>query len=267
MMISWTSLMPLGDDAVSDTCDTSIIELVELIQSSSRAIAFTGAGISTESGIEDFRSPGGLWTRNKPVLFQDFLADDDERRRFWRMRKELIPTFLNAAPNAGHRALVELELRGRIHAVITQNIDELHQRAGSRKVVEVHGTAMKVHCLTCDKRWLAEEIQVRLDAGEEEFVCDECGGRLKSMTVSFGQDLPPAVWDEAAALSMDCDLFVSLGSSLVVHPAAALPEVAKRRGAKLVIINREPTPLDPLADLVINAPIGETMTAALQRLA
>lgn len=239
--------------------------LAELIRSARRGIAFTGAGISTESGIEDFRSPGGLWTRNKPVLFQDFLTDEDERRRFWRMRRELIPTFLSASPNSGHRALVELEERGHIQAVITQNIDELHQRAGSRKVVEVHGTAMKVHCLSCDKRWPAEVIQLRLDRGEEEFICDECGGLLKSMTVSFGQDLPANVWNEAAALSMNCDLFVSLGSSLVVHPAAALPEVAKRRGAKLVIINREPTPLDASADLVINAGIGETLAAAMQR--
>lgn len=251
---------------MSASGDDLIDALADLIRSAKRGIAFTGAGISTESGIEDFRSPGGLWTRNKPVLFQDFLADENERRRFWRMRRELIPTFLGASPNSGHRVLVELERRGYIHAVITQNIDELHQRAGSRKVVEVHGTAMKVHCLSCDKRWPAEEIQVRLDAGEEEFSCDDCGGLLKSMTVSFGQDLPPDVWGEAAALSMNCDLFISLGSSLVVHPAAALPEAAKRRGAMLVIINREPTPLDSIADLVINAGIGETMKAAIERL-
>lgn len=246
--------------------DVLIDKLAEMIRSSKRGVAFTGAGISTESGIEDFRSPGGLWTRNKPVLFQDFLADESERRRFWRMRRELIPTFLNAMPNFGHQALVELEKRGHIHAVITQNIDELHQRAGSRKVVEVHGTAMKVHCLSCDKRWPAEAIQRRLDDGEEEFICDQCGGLLKSMTVSFGQDLPTNVWNEAAALSMNCDLFISMGSSLVVHPAAALPEAAKRGGAILVIINREPTPLDSIADLVIHAGIGETMTAAMQRL-
>jgi NAD-dependent deacetylase len=236
------------------------------LRESKNAIAFTGAGISTESGIEDFRSPGGLWTRHQPVMFEDFVADPEERRRFWRLRREMLPTMLAAKPNAGHLALAELESRGQLPALITQNIDELHQRAGSRKVIEIHGTAMKVHCLSCDKRWPAAEIQVRLDAGEDEFVCDACGGLLKSMTVSFGQQMPPDILIEASQLARQCELFLAIGSSLVVYPAAALPELAKRHGAILVIINREPTPLDEMADLVINAPIGETLESVLRHM-
>lgn len=244
-----------------------IATLRSWISEAKRAVAFTGAGISTESGIDDFRSPGGLWTRHTPVQFDDFVRDAEERKRFWRQRREMMPTLLAARPNAGHAALTRLEEAGRIRGVITQNIDELHQRAGSRKVLELHGTAMKVHCLSCDKRWGCAEIQGRLDAGEEELRCDDCDGYLKSMTVSFGQAMPAAVMMEAAQWARDCDLFIALGSSLVVYPAAELPEAAKRRGAKLVIVNRDPTPLDNMADLVINAPIGATMTSAITQMA
>ncbi len=224
-----------------------------------RAVAFTGAGISTESGIEDFRSPGGFWTRHQPVWFEDFLNDPEARRSFWRQRREMIPGMLAAKPNAGHRVLASLERRGRLRGVITQNIDELHQRAGSRNVLEIHGTALKVHCLECDKRWPSEEIQIRLEAGEEEFTCDVCGGLLKSMTVSFGQQLTPSVLMEASKWARECDLFIALGSSLVVYPAAEIPAIAKRHRARLVIINRDETPLDSVADLVIHAPIGQTL--------
>ncbi len=248
------------------SCDNAIETLAGWLSKTRKALAFSGAGISTESGIADFRSPGGVWSRHRPVDFQDFLTDPDERRRFWQIRKESIPEMLAAKPNAGHLALARLEADGRLMAVITQNIDELHQRAGSRRVLEVHGTAMKVHCLSCDKRWGCEEIQERLVAGEAEILCDACGGLAKSMTVSFGQTLPANVWMESAQLCRNCELFLALGSSLVVHPAATLPETAKRHGAKLVIINREPTPLDPIADLVLHAPIGETMSAVLTAL-
>ncbi len=229
-------------------------------------VAFTGAGISTESGIADFRSPGGVWSRHRPVMYQDFLADASERQRYWLMRKESAPAFLAAKPNAGHLALARLEAEGRLTAVITQNIDELHQRAGSRRVLEVHGTAMKVHCLSCDKRYTGEEIQTRLEAGEEMPQCDDCGGILKSMTVSFGENLPQDVWQEAARLASECDLFLALGSSLVVHPAAGLPETAASGGARLVIINRDPTPLDSMADLVVHGSIGETMEAVMEQM-
>lgn len=239
--------------------DAAITRLAGWLRETQRGVAFTGAGISTESGIPDFRSPGGVWSRHQPVLFQDFLADADARRRYWQIRRESVPGFLAAEPNAGHLALAKLEEQGRLIAVVTQNIDELHQRAGSRRVLEVHGTAMKVKCLSCDKRWSAEEIHARLEAGEDAPTCDACGGLLKSMTVSFGQELPADVWQEAMQLSRQCDLFLALGSSLVVYPAAQLPETAKRSGARLVIINRDPTPMDEVADLVINASIGETM--------
>lgn len=241
--------------------------LAEWLHEMQRGVAFSGAGISTESGIPDFRSPGGVWSRHTPVMYQDFLSDPEERRRYWQIRKESIPSFLTAEPNAGHLALAKLEAQGRLVAVITQNIDELHQRAGSRRVLEVHGTAMKVHCLSCDKRYSCEDIQARLEAGEEDICCDDCAGIVKSMTVSFGQELPVDVWMESEQLSRQCDLFLALGSSLVVHPAAGLPEKAKRYGAKLVIINRDPTPLDDLADLVINDSIGETLSLALKLLA
>ncbi len=241
------------------TSDTQINALARLWMNATRAVAFTGAGISTESGIEDFRSPGGFWTRHQPVWFEDFLAHEDARRRFWRQRREMIPRMRAAVPNAGHKVLAELEARGRLRGVITQNIDELHQRAGSRNVLEVHGTALKVHCLSCDKRWSCEEIQARLESGEEEFICDACGGFLKSMTVSFGQQLPPDVLMEASRWARECDLFVALGSSLQVYPAAGLPELARKHGATFVIINRDPTPLDDLADLVIHAPIGPSL--------
>lgn len=245
--------------------DTEAIEtLAGWIGAARSAVAFTGAGISTESGIEDFRSPGGFWTRHQPVWFEDFLNDAEARRRFWRQRREMIPGMLAARPNAGHAALAKLEETGRLRGVITQNIDELHQRAGSRNVLEVHGTAMKVHCLSCDKTWPSEEIQRRLEAGEEEFVCDACGGLLKSRTVSFGQTLPAAVMMEAMQWARQCDLFIAMGSSLVVYPAASIPETAKRNRSRLVIINRDPTPMDGAADLVIHEPIGETMSAVMR---
>ncbi len=245
--------------------DTEAIEtLAGWLAEARSAVAFTGAGISTESGIEDFRSPGGFWTRHQPVWFEDFVNDAAARRRFWRQRREMIPGMLAARPNAGHAALARLEAAGRLRGVITQNIDELHQRAGSRSVLEVHGTAMKVHCLSCDKTWPSEEIQGRLEAGEEEFTCDECDGLLKSRTVSFGQTLPAAVMMEAMQWARQCDLFIAMGSSLVVYPAASIPEAAKRHRSRLVIINRDPTPMDGVADLVIHEPIGETMSAVMR---
>ncbi len=243
----------------------SIETLAQWLAEAERAVAFTGAGVSTESGIEDFRSPGGFWTRHQPVWFEDFVSDPEARRSFWRQRREMIPGMLAARPNAGHMALSELERRGSLRGIITQNIDELHQRAGSKKVLEIHGTAMKVHCLSCDKRWPSEEIQVRLEAGEEEFTCDACGGLLKSMTVSFGQQLSPTVLMEASQWARESDLFIALGSSLVVYPAAELPAIAKRHRARLVIINRDETPLDTIADLVIHAPIGQTLGEVIKQ--
>jgi len=236
-----------------------IRKLAAWLRDAERAVAFTGAGISTESGIPDFRSPGGVWSKQSPVFYQNFLSDPAERKRYWRMRRESIPAMLAAQPNAGHRALAEWEAAGRLVGVITQNIDELHQRAGSRRVLELHGTAMRVHCLSCDRRFGAAEIQARLGAGDEAPICDDCGGILKSMTVSFGQAMPEDVMIEAQQWAMACDLFLAMGSSLVVQPAAGLPATARMYGAKLVIVNRDPTPLDDMADLVIRESIGETL--------
>ncbi|MBN2560928.1 MAG: NAD-dependent deacylase [Phycisphaerae bacterium] len=249
---------------MSTSIDEAARTLAGWLRGTRRAVAFTGAGISTESGIADFRSPGGVWSRHQPVMYQDFLNDPAERRRYWVIRKESVPQFLAAKPNAGHLALARLEADGILLGVITQNIDELHQRAGSKRVLEVHGTAMRVRCLNCDKRYSCEEIQTRLHAGEAEPRCDDCNGILKSMTVSFGEGLPEDVWTQSAELARSCDLFLALGSSLVVHPAAGLPELAAHNGAKLVIINREQTPLDAIADLVVHGSIGETMGTVVE---
>ncbi|MBX3397003.1 MAG: NAD-dependent deacylase [Phycisphaerae bacterium] len=240
---------------------TAIRLLSAWLMEARRGVAFTGAGISTESGIPDFRSPGGVWSKTTPVYFQDFLADPDERQRYWEMRRLSVPSFLSAKPNAGHAVLAALESGGALCAVVTQNIDELHQRAGSRRVLEIHGTAMKVHCIECDKRWPCEVIQRRSELGETDFRCDECGGLLKSMTVSFGQEMLPGVWMEARQFARHADLMLAIGSSLVVYPAAELPQIARQHGARLVIINRDPTPFDEIADLVIHAGIGQTLTA------
>lgn len=244
-----------------------IARLADMLRNAEHAVAFTGAGISTESGIPDFRSPGGVWSKNTPVMYHDFLSDPAERRRYWRMRTESMTTMLPAKPNAGHHVLARLEEEGRIVALITQNIDELHQKAGSRRVLELHGTAMTVSCLSCEKRWPAAVIQERVSAGDVEPACDECSGILKSMTISFGQAMPEVVMRDAKALAQDCDLFLAIGSSLVVHPAAALPAIARTCGARLAIINRDPTPLDDMADIVIRAPIGETLTQVEYRIA
>lgn len=244
----------------------SVKTLAACLHDTRKGVAFTGAGISTESGIADFRSPGGVWSRHQPVYYQDFLRDPAERRRYWRIRQESVPGFLAAKPNAGHRALARLERMGHLLGVVTQNIDELHQRAGSRCVLEIHGTAMKVRCLDCDKRFGCEELQTRLEAGDDEPRCDECGGILKSLTVSFGEPLPDDVWMQSAQLVRQCDVFLVLGSSLVVQPAASLPETALRSGARLVIVNRDPTPLDSAADLVIHAGIGATMQAVMREM-
>lgn len=248
---------------MSSTRDEAVRRLAGWLRETRRAVAFTGAGISTESGIADFRSPGGVWSRHKPVMYQDFLDDAAERRRYWEIRRESIPQFLRAQPNAGHRALAQLEEMGILLGVITQNIDELQQRAGSKRVLEIHGTAMRVHCLSCGHRYSGEEIQARLEGGDMEPRCDDCGGILKSMTVSFGQELPGDVWMAAAQMARNAEVFLALGSSLAVQPAASLPETARRRGARLAIINRDATPLDGAADCCIHEPIGETMGAVM----
>lgn len=225
-----------------------------------RGVAFTGAGISTESGIPDFRSPGGVWTRYNPrqFTFQRYVAEPEVRVMGWQMRKELWAR--QAEPNDGHRAIAGLETSGRFRGVITQNVDGLHQAAGSREVLELHGTMREVVCLSCARRWPTSEILARVDAGEDDPACVYCGGILKSATVSFGQSLDPVVVEEAHRWTTEADVFLVVGSSLVVYPAAALPGEAKRAGARVVIVNREPTPLDDVADAVLHGEAGPVLT-------
>lgn len=241
--------------------------LADWLQHSSRTVAFTGAGISTESGIPDFRSPGGVWSQSQPVYFDDFLRDRAARQEYWRQKSITHFEFERAKPNAGHCLLAEWQRTGMIFGVITQNIDGLHQEAGSRDVLELHGTARKVRCLTCAEEFAADPwVRQFLETGAVPD-CPKCGGLLKHATISFGQALDEETLAAARGMSGQCDLFLAIGSSLVVHPAAALPAFAKDCGARLVIINRDPTPLDALADLVIHEPIGATLTEVARVLA
>lgn len=225
------------------------------------AVAFTGAGISTESGIPDFRSPGGVWSRTQPVYFEDFLASEPARQEYWRQKSETHTEFMHSQPNAGHAALAGWEAEGRIRAVITQNIDGLHQIAGSRHVVELHGTARYVACLDCGARFEADPMVKQFRENGLPPACPKCGGITKHATISFGQQLDTDILEQATELTQQADLFLAMGSSLVVHPAAGLPPLAKRNGARLVIINRDATEQDQLADVVIHASIGETLSA------
>ncbi|MEK6675242.1 MAG: NAD-dependent deacylase [Planctomycetota bacterium] len=238
--------------------------LAELLKKARHAVAFTGAGISTESGIPDFRSPNGVWSRNKPIMYDEFLRSREARVRFWKMRLEIYKDFVNARPNEGHRALARLEELGHLAGVVTQNIDGLHQDAGSRRVVELHGTARVVACVGCGKEWTPEEVAKRVEAGDEAPDCDACGRPLKSKTISFGQAMPAMEMYQAAALARKADVFLAIGSSLVVEPAASIPRLAKQHGATLVILNLTDTPLDSEADMVIQAPIGLTLQRAVQ---
>lgn len=224
--------------------------LFEALRALPRLIVFTGAGISTESGIPDFRSPGGVWSRYRPVLFQEFLASQEARETYWARKMEAYDAFAAAQPNAGHRAIAELERRGRLQLLITQNIDGLHEVAGNspERILELHGTERWVSCLDCGKRFGREAIQQRLLAGERAPQCDDCGGWLKPATISFGQQLDSTVLERAFRESRNCAAFLVVGSSLSVQPAASLPQLAKSSGAWLGILNRDPTPLDALAD-------------------
>lgn len=238
--------------------------MAEQLMTAERAVAFTGAGISTASGIADFRSPGGVWTRYRTVYYDEFLASHEARLEYWRMKKELYPEFAAARPNLGHRALARLEAAGRLRGVITQNIDGLHAEAGSKNILELHGTGKYVLCVDCGRRWPAAEIFERYADRDEAPTCTHCSGRLKPATVSFGQALPEEVLTEAYAWSQEADVFLAIGSSLVVEPAASMPAVAQQAGSFLAIINRDPTPHDPIADAVLHSPIDQTLSALME---
>jgi NAD-dependent deacetylase len=230
-----------------------------LICKASRIVAFSGAGISTESGLADFRSQGGLWERYRIVTFQEFLACHESRVEYWSMRRELIPGLLAARPNPAHYALVKLEQTGQLRCVITQNIDGLHQSAGSQRVIELHGTNMTASCLNCHSQWPIAEIQQRLEAGDHDPHCTACHGLIKPDTVSFGQAMPVASMEDAYQEATACDLLLMIGSSLEVQPANQFPLVAHQRGAKLIFINRTATSYDHLAAVSFTGNAGRVL--------
>jgi NAD-dependent deacetylase len=252
-----------------DGVTRQIEQIAQWITESKRTVAFSGAGLSTESGIPDFRSPGGVWDRYNPedFYFQNFLASEASREKYWQMATEMYEPMKKAQPNLAHLAIAEMEKLGKLDCVITQNIDGLHFKAGNseEKVIQLHGTAMYVSCLNCGKKYDRDEIQERLRKGLKVPYCDDCHGPLKPATISFGQSMPERETQEAYHRSSLCDLFIVIGSSLVVQPAASMPLVAKRNGAKLVIINRDPTPYDDMADRVIHGQAGPTMASIMEK--
>ena len=244
---------------------SDIAELRRLIDRAERAVVFTGAGISTESGIPDFRSPGGIWTQQNPIYFQEFVASETARRETWRRRFAMDAVLRAAEPNRGHRAVATLVRKGKVASVVTQNIDGLHQASGvpAEQVIELHGNTTYAHCLTCGQRYELGAIRVAFERDDATPRCTWCDGLVKTATISFGQSMPMEAMKRAQQATLAADLFIVAGSSLVVYPAAAFPEVAKQNGAVLVIINREPTGLDELADLVVNRSIGEVLGGAV----
>jgi len=238
-----------------------ISQAVELIARSNRIVGFTGAGISTESGIPDFRSPNGIWANNRMIEYGEFCSSLAGRVEYWRQKVAMWPEMRDAKPNAGHLAFAELERRGKLLAMITQNIDGLHQRAGNSQeiVIELHGTTTETECLSCHERISMDEAVKRVETGDMAPECESCGGLLKPATISFGQAMPARAMNSAIKSCLECEVILTAGSSLVVYPAASLPEVAKQNGAKLIIINRTPTALDGIADLVLTGEIGQIL--------
>jgi NAD-dependent deacetylase len=240
-----------------------------MIVQSKRLVVFTGAGMSTESGISDFRSPRGVWSRFDPneLTFQKFLASEASREKYWEFSTSSWGEMAAAQPNPGHQAIAELDSIGKLDCVITQNIDGLHQRSGipEEKVIELHGTARWVSCLECGQRYPREQIQQRLGSGIKVPLCDSCGGIMKPATISFGQAMPERETRQAETRAAACDLFLVAGSSLVVYPAAQMPLTAKESGARLIIINLTPTPHDPYADIVIHDKTGPALSQIVER--
>jgi NAD-dependent deacetylase len=255
----------LHGESPDDATLRSIRQLRSMIEDARRVVVFTGAGISTESGIPDFRSPGGIWAKQSPIYFEEFLSSEEARRETWRRRFAGDTVLRAARPNRGHVAVAELVREGKVSAVITQNIDGLHQASGvpAEQVIELHGNTTYAACLDCARRY---EIDALLAAFERHGTaprCDGCGGLVKTATISFGQSMPVEAMRRAEQETLAADLFLAIGSSLVVYPAAGFPELAKRNGAALVIVNREPTGLDAIADLVVNNEIGVVLGTAI----
>ena len=244
---------------IAGDLDTATARLKETVEDASVIVPFTGAGISTECGIPDFRSPGGIWTKYRPIPFEEFMASQEARNKSWRRRFAMAEELGAARPGRGHRALASLYRAGKVPAVVTQNIDNLHQDSGiaPEHVVELHGNTTYARCLDCAERYELAWVRGRMDAANGCAPdCPACGGYVKTATISFGQTMPDAAMQRAQDLTLSCDLFLAIGSSLVVWPAAGFPLLAKRNGAQLVIVNREPTEFDDIADLVVREDIG-----------
>ncbi len=250
---------------MTESLNPSIATLQDLIQDARIVAGFTGAGISTESGIPDFRSPDSPWMRNKPIPYDLFIQDPKARREAWRRKFTMDDLYRGARPSAGHMGFASLVSSGRMPAVITQNIDGLHQASGlsEDQIIELHGNGTYAKCLSCGRRHELDWVRYHFERNGDPPECIVCGGILKSATISFGQAMPEEPMRRAQKLTAACDLFLVAGSSLVVFPAAAFPAFAKENGARLVIVNREPTPLDEAADLVIHAEIGEVFSKFL----
>lgn len=239
-----------------------------MIQSAGRAVVFTGAGVSTECGIPDFRSPGGFWTRYKPIEFDAFLASEETRLEAWRRYFNIYEAVVQAAPGPSHQVIARLFHAGKVSHVITQNIDDLHRASGvpAAAIIELHGNGSYAKCLSCGERYEIAWARARIEAENRPPYCSSCAGIVKTATISFGQAMPEYEMARARAATFDADLFLALGSSLQVFPAASFPVMAKSNRAKLIIINREPTGLDALADLVIAGELGVVLSAAAERL-
>jgi len=242
--------------------------LATLLRGANQIVVLTGAGISTESGIPDFRGPQGLWTKDpsaeRKATIQHYVADVEHRRTVWRNRAG--SELFTGVPNAGHRALAELERRANLHTLVTQNVDGLHQAAGSSPaiMIEIHGTVHEAKCLSCGWRGPMEETLARVRAGDDDPACLECGGMLKSATISFGENLVPADLERAQRAAAGADVFLAIGTSLGVYPAAALPELSLRAGGTLAVLNAEETPFDPLAEFVLRERLGEILPALVE---
>lgn len=240
-------------------------ELRDLLNESERAVVFTGAGISTESGIPDFRSPGGIWSKMKPIYFDEFMASEETRRESWQRKFGGDDVLVGAKPNSGHMGVAHLVAAGKVSAVITQNVDNLHQDSGvpTDQVIELHGNASYAKCMSCGERHELNVLKQTFLGRGEILACRKCGGILKTATISFGQAMPESEMARAEEETLHCDLFIVIGSSLVVYPAASFPLLAKQNGARLVILNREPTDQDEHADLVLNEEIGAVMSSVV----
>ena len=247
---------------IAPDLETAVFALRDLIEDAQRVVPFTGAGISTECGIPDFRSPGGFWTKNQPIPFDEFMTSREARDESWRRRFAMLDQFGDAQPGRGHRALASLYRAGKVPGLITQNIDNLHQASGipAGDVVELHGNTTYALCLDCGQRYELSWVREKFEANGHHAPDCACGGYIKTGTVSFGQAMPVEAMERAEELTRSSDLFVSIGSSLVVWPAAGFPLMAKRNGARLVIINREPTEFDDVADLVLRHDIGDVLS-------